>query len=220
MNIGFDAKRAYHNSTGLGNYSRTLISSLADFFPEHEYYLFNPKPSLRWKFEPHQNIHEVLPHDFFSILFPQAWRTSLIKKDLKKKSIALYHGLSHEIPINIKRTGVPAVVTIHDLIHKRYPEQFSAIDVNIYNKKSRYACKNANKVIAISNQTKRDIVEFYNLPEEQIAVCYQSCNNLFTMRVSDEHFYNLVKKRCYQVRQYGNKKELGRLKFFCFINGI
>src|SRR5437868_6837801 len=141
MNIGFDAKRAYHNSTGLGNYSRTLISSLADFFPEHEYYLFNPNRSSHYNFRSMQNVHEVLPKDFFSVLFPQAWRASYIKKDLKKKSIDVYHGLSHEIPIGIQKTGVPAIVTIHDLIHKRYPKQFNAIDVKIYNKKSRYACK-------------------------------------------------------------------------------
>jgi len=43
MNIGFDAKRAYHNTTGLGYYSRTLIDLLSKQYPEHFYYLFNPK---------------------------------------------------------------------------------------------------------------------------------------------------------------------------------
>lgn len=194
MNIGFDAKRAYHNSTGLGNYSRTLISSLTTFFPEHQYYLFNPKPSLHYNFEDKQNVHEVLPNDFFSILFPKAWRSSFIKPDLKKRHIDLYHGLSHEIPFNIKKTRVRAVVTIHDLIHKRYAEQFGAINAKIYNSKSRYACKNADKVIAISNQTKQDIVEFYGLPEERITVCYQSCSNLFSMQVSDEQKKNIKTK--------------------------
>jgi hypothetical protein len=45
MNIGFDAKRAFHNDTGLGYYSRTLIRLLAEYYPDHQYYLFNPKPS-------------------------------------------------------------------------------------------------------------------------------------------------------------------------------
>ena len=43
MNIGFDAKRAFHNSTGLGMFSRVLIQLMAQHFPEHEYYLYNPK---------------------------------------------------------------------------------------------------------------------------------------------------------------------------------
>ena len=49
MNIGFDAKRAYHNGTGLGHYSRTLLNLLSKHFPEHEYYLFNPKKTDRFE---------------------------------------------------------------------------------------------------------------------------------------------------------------------------
>src|SRR5450759_2900584 len=122
MNIGFDAKRAYHNGTGLGHYSRTLINSLAKYFPEHEYYLFNPKPSSKFNFYQTNNIHEVLPNELLSKLFSSAWRSSWVKKDLKKYKIDLYHGLSHEIPLGIQQTNTRSVVTIHDLIHERYPE--------------------------------------------------------------------------------------------------
>ena len=45
MNIGFDAKRIFHNQTGLGNYSRDTVRILSDFHKEHSYILFNPKPS-------------------------------------------------------------------------------------------------------------------------------------------------------------------------------
>jgi len=75
MNIGFDAKRAYHNQTGLGHYSRTLIHSLANYFPDQEYFLFNPKPSSLFLFEE-ENIHEVLPRRFPSTFFRSAWRSS------------------------------------------------------------------------------------------------------------------------------------------------
>ena len=118
MNIGFDAKRAFHNQTGLGHYSRTLIHSLAKFYPDHQYYLFNPKQSSLFQFEE-PNIHEILPDYFPASLFTPAWRSSWVKKDLKKLKIDLYHGLSHEIPIGIQKTGIRSVVTIHDLIHER-----------------------------------------------------------------------------------------------------
>jgi glycosyltransferase involved in cell wall biosynthesis len=81
--------------------------------------------------------------------------------------------------VGIGKTGVASVVTIHDLIHERYPEQYNAIDVRIYNRKFRYACENASRVIAISRQTKEDIISFYRIPEEKISVCYQSCNPAF-----------------------------------------
>ena len=45
MKIGFDAKRAFHNNTGLGNYSRDLIEGMAKMYSQNEYKLFTPKPS-------------------------------------------------------------------------------------------------------------------------------------------------------------------------------
>jgi glycosyltransferase involved in cell wall biosynthesis len=186
MNIGFDAKRAYHNQTGLGHYSRTLIRSLATSFPQHQYFLFNPKPSTLFQFNDLQNVHEVLPQSFLSRKLSSVWRSNWVKSDLKKLKIDLYHGLSHEIPVNIQQTGIKSVVTIHDLIHERYPEQFKLIDRKIYARKFRYSCRHADKIIAISNQTKQDIIELYQTPAEKIEVCYQSCNPAFGIKVSAE----------------------------------
>jgi glycosyltransferase involved in cell wall biosynthesis len=185
MNIGFDAKRAFHNQTGLGHYSRTLIRSLADYHNEHEYFLFNPKPSSLFTITG-DNIHEISPGDWLSKLFRSAWRSSWVTKDLKKLNIDLYHGLSHEIPFGIEKTGIKSVVTIHDLIHERFPEQYNPLDVKIYTKKYRNACTHATKVIAISHQTRQDLVDFYKVPEHKIAVCYQSCNPAFGKQVPEE----------------------------------
>jgi glycosyltransferase involved in cell wall biosynthesis len=193
MNIGFDAKRAFHNGTGLGHYSRTLIRLLADQYPEHEYFLFNPKRSSAFELKG-DNLHEILPNNFFHSLFSSAWRSSWVKKDLIKNKIDLYHGLSHEIPVGIANTGIKSVVTIHDLIHERFPEQYNPIDVKIYTKKFRYACTYADKIIAISEQTKKDIVELYKTPKEKIVVCYQSCNPAFAVQVSAEEKKRIAQK--------------------------
>jgi glycosyltransferase involved in cell wall biosynthesis len=193
MNIGFDAKRAYHNGTGLGHYSRTLVGSLAQYFPEHQYYLFNPKPG-KFSLNTQSNLYEILPSSFLHKAFSSAWRSSWVKKDLIKLRIDLYHGLSHEIPVGIQHTSVKSVVTMHDLIHERNPEQYNAIDVKIYTKKFRYACEHADKIIAISEQTKKDIIEFYKIPEEKIEVCYQSCNPAFAVQVSNEEKEMIRKK--------------------------
>jgi glycosyltransferase involved in cell wall biosynthesis len=185
MNIGFDAKRAYHNGTGLGHYSRTLIRSLAEYFPLHHYYLFNPKPN--GLFELHaKNTHEVLPSNLLYKTLSSIWRSKWVTNDLEKHEIDVYHGLSNEIPLDIHKSGIRSAVTIHDIIFERYPDQYSRIDVEIYKRKFKYACENADKVIAISQQTKKDIIEFYGTPEEKIAVCYQSCNPAFGQVVSDK----------------------------------
>jgi glycosyltransferase involved in cell wall biosynthesis len=197
MNIGFDAKRAFQNSTGLGHYSRTLISSLAAFYPHHHYYLFAPRINNTFNTSEIKNLHAVSPLHFPAPWFKAAWRSNWVKKDLKKHKIDIYHGLSHEIPFRLEKTGIKSVVTIHDLIFERYPEQYGRIDRMIYRKKFRYACKHADKIIAISQQTKQDIIDLYKIPEEKIAVCYQSCNPAFNEIISPEkkeeirHLYNL-----------------------------
>lgn len=193
MNIGFDAKRAYHNDTGLGFYSRTLLSLLSEYYPEHHYYLFNPKPANRFQLRGN-NFHEILPEGILNKLFSSAWRSSWVTKDLKKLKIDLYHGLSHEIPIGIDKTGIKSIVTIHDLIHERHPEQYNAIDVKIYSKKIRYACTHADLVIAISEQTKKDIIELYKIPEKKVTVCYQSCRPVFAEKINDEELRKVKEK--------------------------
>ena len=184
MNIGFDAKRAFHNNTGLGHYSRTLIRLLAYYYPEHEYFLFNPKKSSRYNLKGN-NLHEIVPTRFPDTLMRAVWRSSWIKKDLIKTKIDVYHGLSHEIPFGIKKTGIKTVVTIHDLIPERYPGQYNPIDVKIYRRKFLYACQQADKIIAISDQTRQDIMEFYKIPGEKIEICYQSCSPVFSVMVNE-----------------------------------
>lgn len=207
MNIGFDAKMAYHNGTGLGHFSRTLINSLSEYYPEHEYYLFNPKASSFFQLQA-KNIHEVLPHSFINKTFSSAWRNSGIKKDLKKNKIDLYHGLDHEIPNGIDKTGIKTVVTIHDVIYERYPEQFPAQDIKNFSKRFRYACAHADKVIAVSEQTKQDILDFYKTPQEKIIVCYQSCNPAFGKKASEAE--KLRAKKLYRLPG----------KFFLYVGSV
>jgi glycosyltransferase involved in cell wall biosynthesis len=208
MKIAFDAKRAYQNSTGLGHYSRTLISSLATFYAEDQYYLFAPKLTDRYDTTSYRNIKLITPSSFFSKKLSAAWRSNWVKKDLLKLGIDVYHGLSHEIPIGIEKTGIRSAVTIHDLIFERYPDQYNKIDVMIYRKKFKNACRNASHIIAISKQTKDDIIKFYNIPDEKISICYQSCNPAFAVTISEEEKH--------RIKQLYNLPHL----FFLYVGSI
>ena len=185
MKIAFDAKRAYQNGTGLGHYSRTLISSLAHFYPEHNYYLCAPKLTNRFDISGFTNVENIVPTDFFSKNFAALWRSSWVKRDLQKKGMNIFHGLSHEIPAGLHKTGIRSAVTIHDLIFERYPKQYNWTDIQIYRTKFKYACKNADHIITISRQTKEDIINFYKIPADKITICYQSCNPDFAVAVSE-----------------------------------
>ncbi|MBE0650202.1 MAG: glycosyltransferase family 4 protein [Bacteroidales bacterium] len=194
MRIGFDAKRAFLNASGLGNYSRNMISYLAKQYPANEYILFTPKTSDRFHFIDNKSGQTVQPHNIFQKAFPYYWRSYRINKELQKHRLDIYHGLSNEIPYNIHKSSVKSVVTIHDLIFLRFPELYKPIDRNIYKNKFRYACNHADKIIAISEQTKQDIITFFGIDEKRISVVYQGCNPIFYQKSSQEEKKSIKKK--------------------------
>ncbi len=180
MKIGFDAKRAYNNNSGLGNYSRFLISSIQKQMQE-TVYLFTPKVDSRFKsFVADAKL--ITPKGFFKKL-GSFWRTFRISKEVKRLDLEIYHGLSNELPIGIETSGVKSVVTIHDLIFRRFPELYKSLDVKIYNRKFKDACIRADAVVAISEQTKQDIVKYYGTDTSKIKVVYQDCLPLFAAEI-------------------------------------
>ncbi len=192
MKIGFDAKRLFENNTGLGNYSRTLVQNLATCHPENEYQLFAPRSVqnldtaqfLKTPFQPFFSQHPS----------KNWWRTAAITKDLQRENVQIYHGLSHELPLGIQKTGIKSVVTVHDIIFKRFPNQFPLFQRLLYDFKWRHACMHADSIIAISEHTKRDIVEYYNISPEKIKVIYQACDTRFLVKQSAEKKQEIRKK--------------------------
>lgn len=193
MRIGFDAKRAFHNFTGLGNYSRTLIHSLASLHRDHQYILFNPMKSERVTF-PEPNIRVVHPGTLWGKAFPSIWRSRWMTQDIRKQNLQLYHGLSHELPFGVHQLPIPKVVTIHDLIFEHYPKQYRKNDVAIYRKKFQFACQHADRIIAISKTTAADLMSLYQVPESKISVCYQACDPRFYSR-TPEHWSEAVRHK-------------------------
>ena len=196
MRIGYDAKRAFTNFSGLGNYSRDTIRILSSFFNKNNYLLYTPNNKLndRLDFLKYQsNISIRSPQKLLDKIFSSYWRTKNILNDIEKDNIDIYHGLSHEIPIGIEDTKIKTIVTIHDLIYLRYPNLFSSVDLKIYDKKFRSACKRADKIIAVSKQTKKDIINYFSIDEQKIEVIYQGCNNAF--KKSDYDNYELIKNK-------------------------
>jgi glycosyltransferase involved in cell wall biosynthesis len=183
MRIGFDAKRAFYNRSGLGNYSRDVISGLLRQFSDEELLLYSPKIKGAIDFLPDDfdtaNIR--LPKSFIHKMFRSYWRSSAICGDLKTDKPDIYHGLSNELPQQINRLTCKSVVTIHDLLFLRFPELYKPIDRKIYEAKFKYSAQVADKVIAISHQTKNDLVEFFGIEPEKIEILYQSCNKLYQL---------------------------------------
>ena len=162
MKVGFDAKKAIRNHTGIGNYSRRCIQAVKQSGTEtQEFYCGIP-------------------------LLGEIWRNCLQWLSIRKSRVDIYHGLSNELPFGITWSGTKSVVTIHDLIFLRLPETYGWLQRLILNAKTRYACKAADRIVAVSEMTKRDLVNYYRVAPERIDVVYQSISDIYRHTLSDE----------------------------------
>ena len=176
--IGFDAKRIVRNGTGLGSYGRTLVNDLAKYPLTLRLYAPDEgRDDLRNQIVQSEHISFHIPHSTFHPF----WRSYGMVKDLKRDGVQLFHGLSGELPIGIRKSGIKSVVTIHDLIFLRHPEFYNPIDVKLYTWKFRQTLREADHIIAISECTKRDILEYggQDVSEDKITLVYQSCSPRF-----------------------------------------
>ena len=197
MRIGFDAKKAAYNFTGIGNYSRGAINALCAYYPSEEYLLFfageGNEEALR-RLDNCRGIRYCNKSGYGNHIRKEYWRCRGIIKDLQRSGTDIYHGLSNELPFGIASSGIKSVVTIHDLIFLRMPETYDCTSRKILSVKVKYACKHADRIIAISKITKRDIMEYYGVPEKKIDVVYQGCDPIFS-RPIDVKTIDAVKEK-------------------------
>ena len=184
ITVGFDAKRIVRNNTGLGSYGRTLVRALAYLPDSMRLRLYAPdkgRDDLRTQVEGLPRVSFCYPQKDAVLPFDKAlWRDHGMVKDLQRDKVQVFHGLSGELPRGIRRSGIRSVVTIHDLIFLRHPEFYPWLDAKIYTWKFRRTLKEADHIIAISECTKRDVLEYGHVDPERVSVVYQSCAPRFT----------------------------------------
>ena len=191
ITIGIDAKRIVRNGTGLGSYGRTLVNDLirlgdADM-PLRLYAPDEGRDELRTQIIGDGNVQFCYPEGHPSAIRKALWRSHGVVKDLVRDGVQVYHGLSGELPTGIRKAGIKSVVTIHDLIFMRHPEYYHWIDTKIYEWKFRQALREADRIIAISERTRQDILELGG-PQyaDRIQVIYQSFAPHFSTDISSE----------------------------------
>jgi glycosyltransferase involved in cell wall biosynthesis len=211
MTIGFDAKRAFHNFSGLGNYSRLLIQSLSELYKDNKYFLYTPKykPHPLHDFEKNDICKIITPKIIHSLLPSTFWRTYFMANDINEKNVDIFHGLSGELPV--PKLKMPKVVTMHDVIFLRYPEYYTTFDRKMYEKKFRHACKIADKIITVSKQTADDCIQFFGADARKLEIAYQSCDPMFFMPVEMNNItekHNLPDKFILNIGTIETRKNL------------
>ncbi|RMG60440.1 MAG: glycosyltransferase family 1 protein, partial [Bacteroidetes bacterium] len=178
LRLGYDAKRLFQNPTGLGSYSRELLAALGEAYPAHRYRLYSPRLGGGMETE----VFRAGP-PFEAVAGPRRgaglWRRYGLAGQARRDRVALFHGLSHELPAGWGRTGIPGIVTMHDLIDYLHPEWYPWLDRWTYARKRRQALREAAMVLAVSASTRDDLGNALGVAPERMRVIYPPVGRRF-----------------------------------------
>jgi glycosyltransferase involved in cell wall biosynthesis len=194
MIIGIEAKRIFQNNTGLGNACRNIMHALATNYTQHNYNLYAPKLTNKFKVNNYNNIKAFGPNTALHKIAKAAWRSKFVISQLQQHKVNVYYGMGAELPLGINSTGIKPVAMIYDVIFDIFPNQYKFIDRNIYRAKTKYACKHAATITVISQQTKQDLIERYKVPEHKIQVTYINMDEAFTKQYSLQELFTIKQK--------------------------
>jgi glycosyltransferase involved in cell wall biosynthesis len=165
--------------TGIGRYTFELVRnlerlSIQDPENQHQYVLFFNKD----KFSNYDNFKPTAPNfekvEVDAPHYSLKEQTSFLKA-INAQKLDLMHFTHFNAPIRYKR---PFIVTIHDLTHTLFPgRKMTSLPYRIaYKSVIKSAVKKAKKVIAVSENTKQDLIKIHHVPSNKIEVVYEGAN--------------------------------------------
>jgi len=188
MKILIDALGIGNETTGVGQYSLQLLSALSEIDTRNEYHI-----CLQKKLNDNHPIFNLkdkkniffIKDDVSAIgLKKQFYYYKLLKRNRFK--FDLFHSLNSELPLfgNIK-----SIVTFHDLKYIKYPyflNKFSTIKSKYLKYTMTKGAEKANKIIAVSRNTKKDIIYLLGIEKDKITVIYEASNLGMYSRKNDD----------------------------------
>lgn len=177
MTIGIDASRAFlKRRTGIEEYAYQTIRHLRDVIPENERVVLYVRRKITWE---KGGVTFALPEIDFTL--PANWRVRGIWAPRFWTQIALSIEMLYAKPdvLFIPAHTVPLIhpkktlVTIHGLEYEFCKEAYSFWERVYMHYSIKFSCKAAEKIICVSQNTKKDVMAMYQVPEEKIAVVYE-----------------------------------------------
>lgn len=157
---------ASYRQAGVSRYTEALIRELPALAPDDEFVVFSgrDRPPASRHFDPRiEWVHSPLPTARPEVRI--AWEQTSGQTVARRKHLDLIHA-----PVNVTplMTGVPRVVTIHDLAFHLFPEQYPGAKQRYLRAMTRISVRRATRVIAVSNATRRDIIQLYGCDPERV----------------------------------------------------
>ncbi len=176
MRIAIDLSPALHQKAGLGRYARTLAEHLVTQDTASQYVAFAYGKFQDAGLPP---VLRVLPRANIP-LDARPWRMGVwgahalgIGLDRFMPRVDVFHATEHLLPpLNHAKT----VFTLHDLIFRLYPEYHLPLNHWFLRNAMPYFLSRADAIIAVSECTKQDAVQFYQVPPDKITVIYEGVN--------------------------------------------
>ena len=188
--IGFDAKHANRGNTTRSSYARFIIGALADACPKSAYFrMYIESVESHKEFEAlamHHNVEAMEPDGVLWRRLSGLWRLWHVGRDMELGDVELYHALAGVVPFGLERRNIRSVATIHSLEFLRLRRLFSPI-FNLYRRAIMLSSmRRADRIVAVSECVKRDLVRYLRMDAEKIDVIYGGCHRRFTEPVSME----------------------------------
>lgn len=184
MRIGYDAKDVFSKKSRFGSYNKYIIKVMAKYFPENNYLLYTSGSTFNKDVLDIQNFSNMeirSPAKIISRMnLASIWRSTILGNTALNDHVDIFHGLSNELPI-IMSKKLKTVVTIHDLYFIRYPHLYQPLEIEILKRRIKHACRIANKVIAVNNQTADDVQSFLGINKNKVEVIYPGCDPCFSI---------------------------------------
>lgn len=177
MTTYFDISAAVHRRAGLGRYAESLARALLPLMGDELAFFFNREAGI----EPLTGM-EGAPARTVDLGY-KPWRMLVWLGQLGRigynrllPGATLFHATEHLL---LPLRDVPTVLTVHDLIFRRYPAHHKRLNRWYLNATMPLFCRRAGHIIAVSEQTKRDVVAAYGIPAGKVTVIYEAADPRF-----------------------------------------
>ena len=214
MKIGINARYIQRKViTGIENYTFNLILNLIKIDKKNDYYLFFEKDrQIPSEFSDNKNYKKIIPkfptkNQFERIILDQF----LLNSYIRKARLDVFHEPFFTSPFF---KNCPTIITIYDISNYIHPEYFNLktkIYLNLLFPKS---LKNSDFIITISNNSKKDIVDYLKIEPDKIEVVYAGLDNEFHKIDSEDKVknikikYNILKDYILHVSTISPRKNL------------
>lgn len=181
MRIAIDGTIIREEITGTGFYITNLINGLMKVDDENQYFIFGDEKHIKKYVNITKDNFKVVHKRFKSRVVRVLWQYFIFPFELKKLRIDVLHSPNYITPLI--KLGFKIILTIHDLTFLLFPEKYTVTKRLLFGKMLPIFIKKSDKIIAVSSNTKKDILRFFNLPEEKVAVTYESYPDYYNMSI-------------------------------------